>query len=254
MKIALLALSISLIALPALAQDAKPLPPVVAPVSTATPEELAEGKKRLDALISAHGGEKFLKLTSFTLKGKGEATMPGGDQKIPFESLKLSFALPDKMRLDISSFFGDIVQVTPGGGKKPFMVMAGQVQDPPFDLSLPDPTAILREAAQRSLAVTPVADIKDGEKVLQGVSLPDEPKKPATTLYFDEEKHLIRRIVLKTTQGAITVNLNGYKTTDGIALPGGFALVQGKETLLSMTFDTAKVNPTFPDNYFSPPK
>ena len=269
--------ALGLTSLTALAQEAKPAskplsPPrgyrpqdralPVAPAREsltipATPEELAEGKKRLDALVGGHGGEAFLKLTSVSFTGSGSASLPGAGN-LDFDSVSLTFAIPDRVRMDVNSVFGDISQVVPGAGKKSFLVMAGQIQDAPFDFRLPDPTAILREAVQRNLAVRPTPDLVEGKgsdkKTFKGISLPDEPGKPATTLYFDGEKGQVRRVVLKNKQGELTVNLSAYKTTEGVALPGTMAIYQGKDPLLTLNFTAAKVNQPLADDFFSPPK
>ena len=257
-NIILSAVALGLATVPSLAQTGKPdvKPAKTAPVKIlpATPEELAEGKKRLTELISAHGGEAFLKLAALTLTGKGEATMPGAGG-ITFESLTLTYATPDRIRLDVVSAFGDVRQVIPGAGKKPFMVLAGQVQDPPFELRIPDPMSILREAVQRNLAVRPVPDRKEKDGAVSlGIALPDEPGKPSTMLYFDAEKKLVRRILLKVKGSTLTVNLGGDKTVDGVATPGSLDVFQGEDPLISMTFTKASVNPTLPEDFFSPPK
>jgi hypothetical protein len=219
-----------------------------------TPEELVEGKRRRDAVVAAHGGERFLKLSGVTFVGKGQASLPGAGE-IALDSVTLTFALPDRVRFDVTSVFGEISQVTPGKGKKPFMVMAGQVQDAPFEFRIPDPTAILREIVGRNLAVRPVTDIKDGDKAtLSGFVLPDEAEKPTTTLYYDTEKKLLRQIVFRTKQGDLTVNLSGYKTTSRVALPGKFLVLQGKEPLLSLTFSQTTVNPMLNERFFDPPQ
>lgn len=218
-----------------------------------TPEELAEGKKRLDGMIAAHGGDAFLKMNALTFSGKGFASLPGAGD-IDFDAVKLTYAAPDKARLDVTSIFGEISQVVPGGAKKSFMVMAGQIQDPPFDLRIPDPTSILREAVRRNLAVRAIADTFESEKsILRGVALPEETGKPSTRLYYDAETKLVRRIVLKNKQGELTVNLSGYKTTEGIAVPGTLAIFQGKEPLLTLNFTGAKVNPSLANGFFDPP-
>ena len=256
MNASFLLAGLGLLSAPALAQGGKPGPfprPGFHPQDhlmtvPASPSELAEGKRRLDSVIAAHGGEAFLKLSSVTFTGKGEASLPGAGE-IAFESVKLTYAMPDRVRLDSVSAFGTISQVSPGRGKKPFMVMAGQVQDAPVDFRIPDPTAILREVVERNLAVRPVSD-----RQMPGFELPDEAGKPTTTLYFDAEKKLVRRIVLKNKQGELTVSLDAYKTTKGVSLPGKLAVFQGKDPLLSLTFSKAVVNPTLAESFFDPPK
>ncbi len=248
MKLTLALCTALLLSLPTLAQDTKPveLPKDTAP---APDPALVEGKARLDAIIAAHGGEAFLNLKGFTLKGKGEASFPGGDQGFAFDSLTLSCSLPDRVRLDVSMFFGDISYFLPGGGKKPVFVMAGEAQDPPFAIPISDPTQLLRDAAQKNVPVRPAPDLKVGDKTFLGILL------PGASVYYDPAKPLARRITLKNAKKEnLTLELDKYKTQSGVSLPGAFVVKQGKDPLLTMNFDKIEIDPRFAEGFFSPPR
>jgi len=80
------------------------------------PGAATEGKVRLEAAILAHGGEAFLKLKSFVLKGKGDVTPPGAGSSLPLDTVTLSVAVPGRVRLDVSTPFGPITpRMAPGG-------------------------------------------------------------------------------------------------------------------------------------------
>jgi hypothetical protein len=248
MKLSLALLAALYLALPTLAQDTKPVEPPKDVVHVSDPA-LVEGKTRLDAIIAAHGGEAFLNLKGFSLKGKGEASFPGGDQSFSFDSLTLSCGLPDRVRLDVSLFFGEISYFLPGGGKKPVFVMAGEAQEPPFTLPISDPTQLLRDAKTKNLPARPAPDLKVGDKTFLGILL------PGASIYYDPVRPLARRIMLKNAKKeSLTLELDKYKTLGGVSLPGTFVVRQGKDPLLTMTFDKLEIDPKFAEGFFAPPK
>jgi hypothetical protein len=48
--------------------------------------------------------------------------------------------------------------------------------------------------------------------------------------------------------------LDKYKTLGGVSLPGTFVVRQGKDPLLTMTFDKLEIDPKFAEGFFAPPK
>jgi hypothetical protein len=231
-----------------------PAKPVV-PETPATPEELAEGQSRIDALLLAHGGEAFLNLKTFVLKGKGAVNQGGA--LIPFDAVTLSVASPDRMRMDVTTPFGEIAQVFPGAGKSGWLEFGGSVQDLPATVTLPDPTQILRELITKGKtprALPETAEKPVGGKTLQGVSLKGE--KGTARVFLEPDTHLARLIVLTGgPQGTVRLQLGNYQpAVDGVVLPGAFQVVVGGVEMLSLTFDSRQINPPLADTLFVRPK
>lgn len=222
-----------------------------------------EGKSRLDAIVKAHGGEAFLNLKEFVLKGKGELTPPNGevDTKIPVEALTLSFVEPSKTRLDLTTGFGDVVVSV--GGDSPWYQLAGKITDvPPSVLALVsnlDPIRLLRHAAQDKLFVRDLSadsakslPITDG-KPLTGIDITDD-KKKVVQIFADKETNRVRALVTMGARGKIYILVSDYHKTADVQLPGALQVIQNKTTFLDFTFDSFEVNKPVDDTLFTRPK
>jgi len=235
-------------------------------IAPATDEEKAEGKKRLMATIKAHGGDAFLKAKTIEMKGKGEVTPPNqeADTKLPIEALTITFAAPDKTRLELTANFGAIVFGAPGGDAKPWLQVLGQTRDAPAGLSSINPNQALLLAAQNekdySVRSLP-EEMKDGKEVktndgkaLTGFAITDKTG-AVTRLYAEKESGLLRRLVVfKGADNDIQILLGDYHKTENVQLPGMLKLIRGKTALLDLTFDKFAVNKPVDDSIFGSPK
>lgn len=244
-----------------------PPPPAPVPAPPPAPETpldpevaLAEGKARLAAAIQAHGGAAFLGLKGLVLKGQGQAAPPGGGA-FPFESVTLAVALPDRARMDARTTIGEITLANPGGGQKAWLRMSGGVQDSPYE-AINDPLQVLRVAQQLHLAVRALPETEEGRaltapdgKPLLGFVVPFDAVRQAK-VYIEKETGLVRRIVAPAVgaEAGATILLSGYRVVDGVSLPGAFALVQEGSERISLSFESAEVNPTLPADHFERPK
>lgn len=236
-----------------------------APAASSAADAVA-GKALLDATIKAHGGEAFLNVKSLSATGaKGTLSPPGqAGFALPLEGITLTAVSPDKSRLDLKSAFGAIAFASRGANLGGWVQLpTGQIQDLPAEASSSaDPSATLRAAAKKSLAVralTPDEAAKpiEGEelngKTLTGFAITGESGR-ASRFYVEADTRLVRRIVAQGAQGGEAVTLLGaYKSVEGVQLPGTMRVRQNGTDFLSLSFDTWTVNKPVADTLFDKP-
>ncbi len=223
-----------------------------------TSAEIEAGKALIAATIKAHGGDAFLNLKEYELKGKGELSPPGQDIKLPVDTATLTFSLPNRSRYDLKTTFGSIVLATGKDGSG-WISALGQIQDAPQGAgNIGDPMDLLRKAASSGYTVRPLPEsVKvpaetDG-KALRGFTVTD-PTNHTTRLYTEVDTGLVRRVIVTESKGNVTILLGSYHDTEGVQLPGFLQVTQNGKTFLSLTFDTFAVNKPVNDSLFARPK
>lgn len=268
--------SVSLFALPTWAQTADPKPadpPKPAevkaveptkPVETpATPEEMAEGKKRLEATIKAHGGETFQNLKTLKLTGKGDLQAPPGSgadgQTFPVDTFYIYSSAPDKSRMEINTAVFSATFVNYGNNEGGYQEIGGSLTpSKPNETSAFDPTQTLRLAIARNYAVRAVEEKGADGKPLAGadgkpyVSFQITNEKGSKSTVSTNEAGLVQRIAGRGPQGGESVTTFGeYKTFDGVQLPTKMSVrTQGVE-LLKITFSAAEINKAIDDKLYA---
>jgi zinc protease len=233
---------------------------------TATAEELAAGKARMEAVIKAHGGDAFLNLKTLRAKGKGAVTPPGGQlaAKLNVEMLTLALATPDRVRIELTTGFGDITLGVPGGSATPWLNALGSVQDLPADVSalipLFNPGQLLGQAQAKNYAIRALPDTEDGKpitadgKPLQGFAITDD-RGNTTEVYADPQTNLVRRLAVRSPKGdPLVVSMGDYHVTDGMQFPGTVRAAQGANTLFDFTFTSFEVNKPLDATLFARPQ
>jgi predicted Zn-dependent peptidase len=232
--------------------------------STATPEELAAGQSRLAAVIKAHGGDAFLNIKTLEITGKGTLTPPGVGQKMNVESLNLTIASPNKGRLALKTDLGEVVLGVPGGTATPWLSLLGQVQDAPEDfaslISLFNPGQALGSAVVKGFPVRSLPDASGGKpitsadgKPLTAFSITDDHGN-VMDIYAEQETHLVRRLIIHSSRGEITVTLGDYHTTDGVQLPNALRLDLGPTNLFDFIFNSIVLNKPVDEKLFARPQ
>lgn len=231
------------------------------PVVKPTTAELEAGKALLEATIKAHGGDAFLNLKQFELRGKGELSPPGQELKLPVDKAVLTFAPPSRSRYDLQTGFGEIILATAKDGSG-WLSALGSVQDAPQGVgSLGDPTGLLRKATQDGVAVRPLAE-KAGEKPLvdtdgkslRGFTVLDPTSHTTARVYVEADTGLMRRIVIPQGKSDLMILLGGYHSVEGVELPGSLQVTQAGKTFVNLTFDGFSVNKPIDDTLFARPK
>ncbi len=225
-----------------------------------TAAETEAGKALLAATIKAFGGDAFLNLKQYQLKGKGELSPPGQEIKLPVNDATLTFSLPNRSRYDLKTTFGNIVLATGKDGTG-WISALGQIQDAPQGVgNIGDPTDLLRRAANGGYTVRPLSDKEaskpineaDG-KALRGFTLTDAANR-TTHIYAEAESGLVRRVVVPDNKGSVTIFLGNYHETEGVMLPGSLQITQNGKTFITLSFDTFAVNKPVEDALFARPK
>lgn len=231
------------------------------PIAKPTTAELEAGKALLAATVKAHGGDAFLNLKQFELRGKGEVAMPGQDLKIPVDKAVLTFVPPSRSHYDLQTGFGNVALGTEKDGSG-WLSILGMIRDLPKGLGgVGDPTDLLRKASQDGFAVRPLP-AKAGDKALIGAdgknlhafAVTDTAANRTARVYVEAETGLMRRVVVSEAKGDITVLLGAYHNTEGVQLPGTLQITQGGKTFVDMTFDSFAVNKPINDALFTRPK
>ena len=232
-------------------------PPTLQP----KPAELEAGKALLAMTIKAHGGDAFLNLKQFELRGKGELSPPGQELKLPVERAILTFVPPSRSRYDLKTTFGSVILATAQDGSG-WISALGQVQDAPQGIgSVGDPTDLLRKAMQDGFTVRAVSE-KLGDKPtvdadgasLRAFTVTDNAKNLTARVYVETGSGLMRRVVVPQNKGDLTILLGNYHNTEGVQLPGSLKITQGGKTFVTLTFDTFAVNKAVDDALFTRPK
>ncbi|MCW3098867.1 MAG: putative Zn-dependent peptidase [Chthonomonadaceae bacterium] len=232
-----------------------------APTVKPTAADLDAGKALLAATIKAHGGDAFLNLKQWELRGKGEISPPGQDLKLPVDKAVLTFVPPGRSRYDLQTTFGNITLASDKDGSG-WISALGQVQDSQKGVgSVGDPTDLLRKAAQGGYTVRPVAE-KPGDKslvdsdgtILRGFTITDNAANRTARVYVETDSGLMRRVVVSESKGDLTVRLGSYHNTAGVQLPGSLQITQNGKTFVTLTFDSFAVNKPIDDALFTRPK
>ena len=232
-----------------------------APTIKPTAADVDAGKALLAATIKAHGGDAFLNLKQFEMRGKGELSPPGQGIKLPVEEAVLTFAPPGRSRYDLKTTFGRVVLATGKDGMGWFSAL-GQVQDAPQGAGgAGDPTELLRKAAQGGYTVR-LLPAKTGDKMLidadgkslRAFTVTDNVTNRSARVYVETESNLMRRIVVAESKGDLTILLGSYHATDGVQLPGSLQITQNGKTFVTLTFDAFSVNKPVDDALFARPQ
>ena len=211
---------------------------------------VSDGKPLLAAAIAALGGDTFLNLKSITLKGEGEMSPPGMDMKLPIATATLIFAPPGKSRFELGTSFGDVFFGSDGTNMA-WLNVLGSVQDAPAGFS--DPTELLRRAAKNGYEVSTVMDLKDdaGGPDMPGIAVKDANNR-TTKVYLDKLTNLPRRIMAQS--GGLEVSLGDYHATEGVKLPGSLLVKQSGKALVTLKFNSWKINAPVDEKLFARPK
>jgi zinc protease len=235
--------------------SAKPTTPTVA----ATPEAAKAGKALLDATVKAHGGESFLKIKAFSLKGTGRLTTPPeqGGIEISIESATVTSALPGRVRFDLKTGFGDIVVGSPGDGKPTWIQLSEQVQEQPDQdqSGAGDPVVLVLKAVQNNwpVAAIPETLTTADNKKLKGFTVTNEKGKSAR-IFVEEDTALVRRVEFPTAMGMQAFELSEYKKLEGdVMMPTKFRQIVNNQELFSLTFTEFNLAPNITDALFQKP-
>ena len=232
-------------------------PPTVKP----TGADIEAGKALLAATIKAHGGDAFLNLKQFEMRGKGELSPPGQELKLPVDKAVLTFVLPHRSRYDLQTAFGSVVLATDKDGSG-WLSALGQVQDAPSGVgNVGDPTDLLRKASQEGFTARLLPE-KTGDKPLtdadgrslHGFTVTDNTAGRTARVYVETESGLMRRVVIPQSKGDLTILLGSYHSTEGVQLPGSLRITQNGKTFVTLTFDSFAINKAVDDALFVRPK
>ena len=232
-----------------------------APIVKPTAADLDAGKALLAATIKAHGGDAFLNLKQWELRGKGELSPPGQEIKLPVDKAILTFVPPGRSRYDLQTAFGNITLASDKDGSG-WISALGQVQDSQKGVgSVGDPTDLLRKAAQGGYTIRPLPE-KTGDKLLadadgkmlRGFTVTDDTNNRTARVFVEVASGLMRRIVIPESKGDFTIQLGAYHNTNGVPLPGSLQITQNGKTFVTLTFDAFAINKPIDDALFVRPK
>jgi len=232
------------------------------PIAKPTTAEVEAGRALLAATIKAHGGDAFLNLKQFELRGKGELSPTAQDLKLPVEKAVLTFVPPSRSRYDLETTFGNIVLATDNDGSGWMSNPLGGVQDAPKGIgNVGDPTDLLRKAALGGYTVRPLPG-KTGDKpltesdgkTLRGFTVTEDSTNRTARVYVESESGLMRRVVVPESKGDLTILLGSYHNTNGVQLPGSLQITQNGKTFANLTFDGFSINKPVDAALFTRPK
>jgi zinc protease len=232
-----------------------------APIVKPTTAEIEAGRALLAVTIKAHGGEAFMNLKQFELRGKGEISPPDQGIKLPVDRAILTFVPPSRSRYDLRTLFGSVILATDKDGTG-WLSALGQIKDAPQGIgSVGDPMDLLRRASQDGFTVRPLA-VKTGDKPvadadgtsLRGFTVTDNSNNRSARVYVEADSGLMRRVVVAESKGDLTILLGSYHNTGGVQLPGSLEITQNGKTFVTLTFDSFAVNKPVDDALFTRPK
>ena len=232
------------------------------PIAKPTTADIEAGRVLLAATIQAHGGDAFLNLKQFELRGKGEISPTAQDFKLSVDRAVLTFVPPSRSRYDLETTFGSIVLASDKDGSGWISNPLGGVQDAPKGIgNVGDPTDLLRKAAQGGYTVRPLPG-KTGDKpltasdgkTLRVFTVTEDSSNRTARVYVEAESGLMRRVVVPGSKGDLTILLGSYHNTEGVQLPGSLQITQNGKTFANLTFDGFAVNKPVDAALFTRPK
>jgi hypothetical protein len=219
-------------------------------------EARSEGRRLFAETIAAHGGDAFLNLRTLKITGKGEFTTPPqtGGLTVPLPAFTLYIAAGGRSRLDARSPGGPLRFIGRGRDKGAVVVFVGR------NLTLPaeqtnhlEPTEFLRAAAREQYPVVTVPDnipqtTADGKTLLHYAVY--RGRDAVTDVFVEPDTKLLRKMVLTTGRGEMTVLLSDYETVSGLPLFGEIHLLENGASIVKLRCQDFVLDEPLKDSLF----
>ena len=226
------------------------------PKAAAAPAASAADQSQALELVrkaqQAMGGQAFVEQKTAVAKASAKLTPPGQTQGMTIPSIVSYRVLPDKVRIEIQSPMGTMIQGYDGAHG--WVNAGGQVRD---NAGLADNTYygldVLRRAGKPGYTARPLPDGQVNGKPAKVVEVADA-QGHATRFFFDPQSSLVLKVAYETNGQTSEGVFSDYREVSGVKVPFQTNSFQNGEPFMEIKYSELQVNAPVDEKLFQKPQ